>query len=92
MKKKGKKIRHSYSARKQRGIGRIGPSSDLRPSHKAFALSQSTHKAYKKSHTISISITGDDAKMAETNEILPVYQPNSQGAFNAYKVRAVPYI
>lgn len=30
--------------------------------------------------------------MAETNEILPVYQPNSQGAFNAYKVRAVPYI
>ena len=35
---------------------------------------------------------GDDAKMAETNEILPVYQPNSQGAFNAYKVRAVPYI
>lgn len=33
---------------------------------------------------------GDDAKMAETSEILPVYQPNSQGAFNAYKVRAVP--
>jgi len=35
---------------------------------------------------------GDNVKMVETNEILPVYQPNSQGAFNAYKVRAVPYI
>ena len=35
---------------------------------------------------------GDDVKMAETHEILPVYQPNAQGAFNAYKVGAVPYV
>ena len=35
---------------------------------------------------------GDDVKMADTHEILPVYQPNAQGAFNAYKVRAVPCI
>ena len=37
---------------------------------------------------------GDDVPMAEqggggeTHEILPVYQPNTKSAFNAYKVRS----
>ena len=33
---------------------------------------------------------GDDVQMAEggTHEILPVYQPNTKSAFNAYKVRS----
>ena len=37
---------------------------------------------------------GDDVQMAEqgsgTHEILPVYQPNTKSAFNAYKVRLYP--
>ena len=34
---------------------------------------------------------GDDVQMAEgagTHDILPVYQPNTKSAFNAYKVRS----
>ena len=29
---------------------------------------------------------GDDVPMADTHEILPVYQQNTKSAFNAYKV------
>ena len=45
---RGKKIRHSYSARKQRCSSHASILRPISPSHRAFVLSQPTHKAYKR--------------------------------------------